>query len=1239
MKQKPAVALVVLALLAAAPAGAQSALGTITGMITDPSGAAVVGAKVEVQNEATAARVETVTGELGRYVAASLPPGLYTVAASLTGFKTAVSRGVQVQAATVTTRNISMELGEVAESVSVTAETPLVRPDTAAVATNVGNQAMQDLPFVDRSMMQVVLLTPGAQGDPQYNGGVQSELPGIFTQPVTPGASISVSGGRPGSASVLVDGSDVTSAGYARAVMTFSGDQVQEVTVMANGVPAQYGRTTSAVINQATKSGGNQWRGNASWMHLNPFLQTRALGAAFNPSNRYHAFAAAIGGPVVIPKVYDGRNKTFFWATGEPQRQKLFFGATRTRLPTAEELRGNFSNSWDFLDPVLRQQNVDAAIASPVRTNQLRWHYARNAQGFPVGPILPTAQRDAIPNNDLSYLLPQNPIAQKLIPLLYPFTPGRDTGYIRWLRPDGRWETDGNNAIYARGVDTEDNRWSMKLDHNAGSNARLYGRYSNAPVRGTRTWFGGPGDPANPLPQDKIHSRNAALGYTHVLRPTVINELRFTYSRGDALRGPSDAALSRDWGKEVGLVPAVVGVGFPRLAALNRGYDGEGATLGRSVDVNAGIGDDMSVVKGRHAMRFGGEHRRIQLNRLSFGGLTGGAYSFGGQITPNTGSINNIINELGGLITGSVNSYTFKTLQTNAYYRWRYAAAYFQDDWKVTPKLTLNLGLRWDAETPRTEKYDRQGTFIPEFPGTVNGIPVTGAWIFSGKNGLQRNLWPVNYRGFQPRLGLAYAWRPRVAVRMSYNVLRAPITGTGQDIWPDLNLNRGSVSTNAGTGGVQPGPVNLITNPIAPLPAPFELPRDPVLYMNDALAFTMYYIPQSSAMPYVQKWNTGVQFQLGRDWSFEIGYDGLKGTHLFTRRMPYNYAPPSVTAPLVAQAADFNAQRVEYNRLGIRNSAGNVIATTLVPSLRPYPQFFSQRFETAFDRAGNSVYHGLNIGFQKRMSGGLMLQGSYSWSKSIDDAGSSNLQTNEVADVFGLVFPQEPNRRLQRSLSTFDIPHKFNLAYTWQLPFGRGKWIGGDAGPWLNRLIGGYNVSGFFRSAAGYPLVVRMNNNGWWESRGGGNGLDGFTLRPDRVPGPNPITATWREDPFRRSYHNYQAFAVPGADGAPALGNSSPTLPDGRSPRVTSADASMFKNIDLDSEGKRYLQLRVDVFNIANHPVFFANPNNRPTPYTWNAQQRTFAPVTQSTPIDPNNTAQFNNYAGRALRIGARIYF
>lgn len=1217
----------------------QSTLGTITGIVTDQTSAAVVGATVEVRNTGTNARLEVRTGDLGRYTAPSLPAGTYSVTVSISGFKTAVVQGVEVRTATVTSQNVTLELGAVTESVNVTGEAPLITPDSAAVTTSITNKIIQDLPFVDRSMMQVVLLTPGAQGDPQYNGGVQSELPGIFTQPVTPGASISIGGGRPGSGSVLVDGSDVTSGGFARSVMTFSGDQVQEVTVQANGIPAQYGRTTTAIVNQSTKSGTNEFRGNASWAHMEPFLQTRALGAAFDPTNRYNSFAAAIGGPVVIPKVYDGRNKTFFWATGEPQRQSLLFGASRVRLPTAEELRGNFRNSWDFLDPTLRQQNVDAAIASGVRTNQLRWHYARNAQGFPIGPILPTAQRDVIPNNDLSYLLASNPIAQKVIPMLYPITPGVDNAYVRWLRPDGLWESDGNNAVFARGVSTVDNRWSTKIDQNFGAAGRLYGRFSSAPVTGTRFQFGGPGDPADPLPQDEIISRNAALGYTHILSPTLINETRITYSRANAIRGPNNAALSRDWGAELGLLSAITGQGFPRFSGVGRGFDGDGNSNGRSVDVNVGIGNDLSWVRGAHSFKMGGEHRRIQVNRLSYGGLAGGVYNFTGQITPNTGSINAIVNELGGLITGSLNTYNFKRQQTSAYYRWRYTAAYFQDDWKVSQKLTLNLGLRYDVETPRTEKYNRQGSFLPNMTGTVNGTPVTGAFVFSGTQGLQRNLWPMNYMGFQPRIGVAYAAKSWMTLRASYNILRAPLTGNGLNIWPDINLNATQISTNQGTGGVNPGPINLITNPIGPLPAAVDLPRDPIFFMNDTNSFTMYYIPQNNDVPYVQKWNFGTQIQIGTNFSIEVGYDGNKGTHLLTQIVPYNYADPRVTAPLVAAGADFNAQNASFNPLGIRNSNGQLINGTLLTSLRPYPQFFNQRFEKAYDRSGNSIYHGLHVGFQKRFSGGLNFQGNYSWSKSIDDAGSSNLQTGEVADVFGLVFPQEVDRRSQRSLSTFDIPHKFNVAYSYELPFGTGKLIGRNAGPWLNRLIGGYNLSGFFRVSAGYPLVIRMGNNGWWESRGGGNGLDGFTLRPDRVAGVDPITATWREDPFRRSYHNYLAFAVPGADGSPALGNSSPTMPDARSPRVTSADLSMFKNIHLDKEGKRYLQLRADAFNIANHPVFFANPNNRPSPYSWNATSRTFLPVTQSTPIDPNNTAQFNNYAGRAFRIGARIYF
>ncbi|MDX2149118.1 MAG: TonB-dependent receptor [Bryobacteraceae bacterium] len=1228
----------VLLCLTATPALSQSTTGTITGIVQDSSGAAIVGAKVDVKSNETGAVINTVTGNIGSYTVPSLSPGAYTVSVSYQGFRTAKADNVEVRTAQVTTQNVSLVLGEVAETVSVTAEAPLINPNSAAVTTTVQNQIMQDIPFPDRSMLSVALLAAGAQGDPQYNSGVQSELPGIFTQPVTPGVSISAGGGRPGSGSVLVDGADVTSAGFARAIMTFSADTVQEVSVQTTGIPAQYGRTTTAVINQTTRSGSNQLRGIATWSHMEPFLQTRALGAAFDPTNRYNQVSIAAGGPVIIPKVYDGRNKTFFWASFEPQRQKMLFGASRTRLPTAEELVGNFRNSWDFLDQNLRQQDIRAAINSPVRTNQLRYHYNLNAQGFPIGEVLPTAERPAIPNNDVSHLLSRNPIAQKVLGAVFPFTPGQDTPYMRWLRPDGLWEADGNNVIFARGVESEDDRWSVKADQIIGQNDRLSVRYSRAPVVGTRFDWAGPDNPGNPLVQDNIKSHNAALSFNHMFSTTMFNEFRTTYSRGDAFRSPNEASLSRDWGPELGLQPAIAGQGFP--AILTRGTNADGQNNGRSVDVNLGFSNDVSWIKGRHSLKFGADHRRIQVNRLSFGGLTGGAYDFGGQITPNTGSINNFINQIGGLITGSLNTYNFKRQQTNKYYRWRYTALYLQDDFKLNPRLTLNVGLRWDVETPRMEKYDRQGWFDPTLAGTVNGQPVKGAFVFAGTEGRQRSLWPVNYRGFQPRVGLSYVVNSRLVWRMSYSVLRSPITGGGLDISPDLNLNASTINSGNRTGGVNPGPINLITNPIGPLPQATELPRNPIFFMNDANNFAFFHIPQNSAMPYVQRWNGNLQILASKDISVEIGYDGSKGTNLFTNQMPFNFVHPDVVTPLVAAGADFNSQSVNFNPLRIANANGQVILGRLLDSLRPYPNWFNRRINTAFERSGNSTYHALLVNFQKRFSYGLTFQGSYSWSKAIDDAGSSNLQTSQISDIFGLLQASDVNRQNQRGLTTYDIPHKFNLAYSYQLPFGRNQLIGRGAGPWLDRLIGGWQMSGIMRWSSGYPAVIALGGCGWFESRGGGCALDGLTLRPDRVPGTDGVNPTWREDPFRRGFYSVEGFAVPGADGAPRLGSAMATLSDVRSPNTFAFDVSMMKNIPFSADRKRYLQLRVDVLNPLNHPNFFINPNNRNNGiFTWTATTRTFTRNLNFTPIDPNNTAQFNNYAGRAFRLGARLYF
>jgi hypothetical protein len=1205
---------------------AQSTSGTITGLVSDPGGAAVAAAPVEAKDLARNQLIRTQTSAGGSYSISGLAPGAYEIKVIVPGFKAAVASSVEVRVAQTTTQNFTLELGQVSESISVSGEAPLINPNSAAVTTTVQNQLLQDLPFNDRSALSAVLLTPGSQGDPQYNGGVQSEMPAVFTQAVTPGGSITVGGGRPGGGSILVDGSDVMSAGNARAVITFSADTVQEVSVQANGIPAQYGRTTGGIINQATKSGANELHGNFTWSHTDPGLQTRFLGSSFGPTARYDTYTGAIGGPVIIPKIYNGTNRTFFWASGEPQRQSLRIGASRVRLPTANVLAGRFRDEYDFLDPTLRARDIDAAIASPIRTNGIYYRYNLNAQGYPVGPQLANSAWTAVPNSDLGRQLAANPLAQNILKTLFPFTPGQNTPNITWLRPDGLPAIDGNNAIFVRGVTSEDNRYSFKIDQLLGDSDRLAFRYSVTPVQGLRYDWGGPSDPGGPIIQDRVNSYNTGLTYNRLFSATVANETRVTYSRGDAFRGPNDVATSQDWGPSLGLLPAVAGVGFPQI--LGRGANGEGRTL----DVNLGIGTDFSLQKGSHSLRLGGEHRRIQMNRISFSGLTGGAYSFSGQVNPPTGSMNDLSAQIGGLILGSLNTYSFQRYQSNAYYRWRYFASFIQDDWKVTPRLTLNLGLRWDYESPRTEKYDRQGWFDPTMTGTVNGSAVNGAFVFANTNGRQRGLWPSNFKGFQPRLGMAYQLKQSVVWRSSFSVLRAPLTGYGNALYPDANVNAGIINSAQGIGGVNPGPINFITNPIGPLPPANVLPRDPIFFMNNTNSFNFSYVPQNNAMPTVYRWNAGFQFLLRNDMAVDIGYDGAKGTHLYAQSVPINAAPFSMLGPLVVAGADFNTLSTTNNRLGIRNSNGSLITGTLIGSLRPYPNWFNRGIGSDYDRSGNSTYHGLNVGFQKRFAAGLTYLASYSWSKSLDDGAPVG------NDIYGVTNLQQPIR--EKGLSNFDTPHKFRSSFSYELPFGNGKWIGGNATGLWQHIFGGFNLSGTVTRQSGYPGVIYLGSSGWYQSPVAGAGNDGFTIRPNIKPGVPLINPNWRVNPFTTNYYNPDALEVPGSPTNPQLGNAPRTLGNGRSPATFTFDAAIAKNIRVGPDGRVNIQLRTDVFNVLNHPVLFLNPNGRNNGlFQYVASTRSFVVNRAVTGIDPNNTGQYGNYAGRMFRLGLRVQF
>ena len=1234
----------------------QTSTGTLTGLVVDSTGAVVPGVTVRVVNTATNDERTVVTNNEGLYVVPSLPPGQYRLAVEKAGFSKTEVSAVTVNTAQVTTTNLTLQIGRATETVTVTADADLLTKDSAAVTATVENKLLLEMPFPERSALGAIMLSPGVQGDPQYPGGIQSENPGPFTQPVATGATISINGARNGASSILVDGSDISLASYPRTGVTFSGDTVNQMTVQTLGIPAQYGRTAGGVINQATKTGTNQFHGGLFWQHTDPGLQAWRHGshqAGVPPQFHQNLFSGIFSGPVWLPRSIfgpasiDGRNRTFFHVTVEPARITDELWSFRTRIPTAKELTGDLSEGYDVLSQcclaTLQNQGVEAALAqlrglqAQGRAPQLFYQFDRNAQGIPFGNRYnsPT-QYVAIPGNNLSAVLRNNPLAQYIFSL-YPSTT-RPTQYARFIRPDGLWAPDGNNIFQARGVRNRDNRYSMRFDHALTANDRLAFRYTYVPVAGTRWNFFGPDINANPIPLDRSLARNFYLSHTRNFGANKVNEFRATYMRGNQFRYPADAVVEKDWGAELGLRAATLGFGFPTLSGLPGGNIGLGGGTGngggRTLDVNLGLSDDFSWIVGRHALKMGVDFRFYQMNRYDTTDLLGGTYGFSAAQT-NSGAGGG--SALASFILGVVNSYTVKTTEVPFYYRWRYYSGYAQDDFKVRQNLTINAGLRYAIETPRTEKYNRQGSFDPNVTGTLNGLPVKGGFVFSGENGRPRGLWEVNRNGFEPRLGIAWTPKDFMTVRASYAFLKAPLTGQSFFIIPDLNAP--SIPISGNNGGVNVGQVNYITNPVGPIGPNLALSSGPLFN------FAGIYIDPSNKRPYSQQWSLSLQFQVSRSMAIDLTYSGSKGTHLFVASSDLNRPADEAVIAGIRSRTNFTA--AQANKFNLTDASGRIRTMTYFESLRPYGQFFDRTILTYLDRRGNSQYHALYVTAKQRLAKGLVAQASYTWSKSIDDASASfGGAIGQESDIFGLARPQVfSDLRAEKALSTYDIPHRLTVGWTWDLPLGKKGWVQ-TKNAVVNTLFGGWTLAGLATAQGGYPIWVRMGNTGYWFSQGGGDALlQTSTLRPNLVPGVPLINPDWRKDPYRSQfaggYLNPAAFAVPGSLDNPAFGNAPRTLSGARNPNTYFFDANLSKRFPLKGE-KLWLQLRADFINALNHPNFFFNPNNGHDVLTGNFNRNSLtnpaiAPFSVNGSfgrLDPNNT---NN--GRTIRVAIRLGF
>ncbi|HEY0308890.1 MAG TPA: carboxypeptidase-like regulatory domain-containing protein [Acidobacteriaceae bacterium] len=1249
-----------LILFASTLAHAQTGQGSITGRVTDTRGAVVQNAKVTVTNNDTHVSITTLTNQDGLYMVRSLNPATYTVNVTNSGFEQSVTNNVTIGAAQQPAIDVTLHVGSTSQEVTVEAMNALLSSGTSEVTTTVDRALVEDLPYPERSSLEAALLVPGVNGDPSVPGGVFSENPPITTGPVVPGASISMGGGPPGTGSIVIDGSDVTQGSYARAGISLSGKNIAETTVITSGLSARYGRTSAGIIVQVSRAGTNNYHGAVTWRHTDPFFNAVPLGTTARNAQHENFYGFYVGGPVYIPKLYHGRNRTFFYAAVEPARVENTF-SYRGQLPTSDDVAGRLHNTYVLLNQtILKSSGYAAALAAP-RLGPIDYQTTVNAQGFPNSlPFNSSSLYQEIMGpsgpDDLSLMLAQNPLAKFVMANLpSPANPGP---YVRYDYPDGSYSQDLYNATYQRNVQNIDNRYSIRLDHQFSNIDQIYVRYTVVPLNAPRSFALAIDNPLSGAATDTTTSHDLALGYTHIFHNTLVSNFHYSFLRVNQQRLPPASSLTKDFASAFGLTPSALGKGFSSLGTLYGSLQVANVTAYADIDQNFIVGDDLTWSHGKHLFQFGGESRWIQSNEYDNSSSYGGKYGFSASQTNNGSSGGSA---LATFILGTISSYTATPVAIPAYYRWHYYAGYLQDDWRIAAKLTLNLGIRYEVETPRREKFNNQAFLQLNTPGSVNGIPTTSAFCFSGECGTGRGIWPTNWYGLEPRIGISYAATQHMTIRAFYGMMRLPLTGYGN--LPNPNLNVSSQAITSLSGGTSPNIVtNYMTNPVGPLTSAFTAlngSRGPIAYST---GLDPVYVEQNSAVPSTQAYSFTIQYQPGAKTLLQFSYQGLKGTHLIgamTGSLNVPDVPTLVNAVQTQQLLGGSGP----NSYGITQN-GVVVKESNLQKLNPYQNFFNATLAEIFPRIGNSSYNAFYASMNHRMGHGLSLLAFYSWSKSIDNVPDTNPGNS---GTFGSAPMQNPlDTSGERSVSTFDQPSRLKVGYTYQLPIGRGKLIHTNY-RWLDTVIGDWSTSGIATEQSGFPLFVTLGSTGYFMSftppgvNGCATGVNycsasalptGYQLRPDIVPGVPLINPGWKKNPFGLNgqaatpYLNAAAFSVPGSLGNPALGNAPRTLSGARSARETLFDMQVRKWFTLTP---RY---RFGVFgtfsNVFNHPVYF--------PGNTTVLQTTSTACTQATPnaacagyaapsIKFNASGSFGNVGtntaqlSRIIRVGAEFDF
>ena len=1200
----------------------QGYFGTVSGMLTDPSGAIVQNAKVTLTDQQKGYTFTTTSDNTGRYLFRAVSPGVYSVTAEMQGFEKTVVTNIKVDVSENPTANLRLKMVAAKETVQVSAQGETIATQDATTGQVVDRKFINDLPLIDRDATVLTYLAPGVTD-------MDDQCPNC-------GSTGFVSNGSRGaSADILLDGASVTNTepngGITQMAYNPPVEAVEEFKVQQTNFSAEYGFTGASVINMVTRSGSNQFHGSAYDFLRNALTDGNDWFANYygspRPKGQRNEFGGTFGGPIF-------KNKTFFFFDFDGTRA-ISASTASAGVPSDLERTGDFGELCGDQGGTFDDNGICSEPAGQI-WDPYSGYFDPN-QGFAV-------RQTPIPNNNIAtYVSPGNtnlplnlepapgvpgnlidPVAQTMLNM-FPAS-NLDSG-----NPYNNWASSGPNH-------STDAKLEIKIDQRFNEKNMLTGRYAQEWDSHYINWscFNNFIDPCETGPNSST-AHTFALNLTHTFSPSTLLITTLGLTR---------AAFHQDQYAYGSSTPDPLGaLGFPSYLASNgfigvpaifiHGYQSANFTsAGDNPYGNYRQGENtgqltvtLSKVHGAHEMKFGFDGRLHQINYIQTNAPLGN-FSFDATGTSQNNSEDNpnggdaMASFLMGQMLGGGNSgyeIQFRPAMQNFQYAW-----FAQDNWKARPNLTLNFGLRYELTRPRTERHNRQNWWDPNAINPLNGgsisytDPLTGdevtRTLYGGErftNGNTRTNWDTDWNNLAPRFGLSYQFRDKTVFRGGYGIYygqsRSGANGVGSYGTQGYNVGTSVITTYNNDGAT---PYLHLSNPF---PNGFVQPAGSSLGLLNDVGFNAIGPIRSGyaiKTPYEQSWSLGFEHELPGNVVLDVEYIGKKGTHLYFS----GANNPQILGPQIEQYSQAQLDAllnyvtnpfaaVNGGPISDPNSTLSSPTVQGYQLLLPYPEFTG--VTTDVQPIANSIYHGLQVKAEKRYSNGLQFLVTYTWSKSIDDASTYD---DNVTWEGSLTSLQDPNKPwLERSLSTFDIPHVVQFTYTYDLPFGHGRMFLGDMPKALEAVLGGWKTNGIWRISAGRPLVVTVG--------GCGTPLPTYGCQRPNLTGTPHRAGGSHVDWVNQYFANPEVFQAPDEF---TLGNAPRALSDIRSPMIFSSDLSLEKDFSMARvrEGMN-AEVRLEAKNAFNHPTFSMGT---PGPYgddTLNVGYGDFGQLFYMTAIGP----------------------